>query len=495
MNDNDLEQTNLNTIDALSHISEEINSLQEIDALLKKILGIAIQTLDAERGFILLTDKGREYKIKTAQNIHNDIAMDLTNISNSVVNQALEVADPIVSLDVQRDDRFKGSDSILIKSIKSVASVPLTIKNRVIGVIYLDSKHHKSKFNESSIPFLKAFANQAAIAIENSKLYESLRDENRKLRKEIQRSNRFENIIGSSTAINKVFDIMESIVDSDVTVLIEGSSGTGKELVARALHYNSRRKDKAFMALFCGALPESLLESELFGHKKGAFTGAISDKKGLFEEADGGSFFLDEVSELSPKIQVQLLRVLQEGEIKRVGENHFRNINVRLLAATNKNLYDLVKEGSFREDLYYRLNVIKIEMPPLRERGNDIALLANHFLDKYATINRKDIHGFSRDAMEQLYQHQWPGNVRELENTVERAVILCKKRIIDASDMQIPRGEIKLPVGMKLKDFEEQLVKRTLENNNNNITETARTLGVSRRWLHYRLKEWNDENN
>ncbi|MBD3290003.1 GAF domain-containing protein, partial [candidate division KSB1 bacterium] len=454
-----------------------------------------IQTLGAERGFILLLEDDGSFSVRTARNIADNIAMDLTKISNSVVREALEENESVISYDVQSDDRFVGAESIVLQKIQSVTAVPLTLKQNAIGVIYLDSIHHRSGFTEASLPFLNAFAHQAAIAIENAKFYETLRQENRLLRQEIQGKNKFDKIIGNSPAMQQVFETMDNILNTDATVLIQGESGTGKELVARALHYNGLRKDKPFLALFCGALPESLLESELFGHKKGAFTGATSDKKGLFEAADGGTFLLDEVAELTPKIQIQLLRVLQEGEVKRIGETSIRKVNVRIIAATNKDLYEEMKKGNFREDLYYRLNVIPIKVPPLRERGKDITLLAHHFLDKYAARFNKSLKGFSQEAMQRIMSYPWHGNVRELENTLERAVVMSKDAMIQPADLQLPQNDLELPIGTTLKDFEKQFVLKTLKSTDNNVTETAKILDVSRRWLHYRLKDWGHEEN
>jgi len=250
--------------------------------------------------------------------------------------------------------------------------------------------------------------------------------------------------------------------------------------------------EKPFVALFCGSLPESLLESELFGHKKGAFTGATSDKRGLFEVADGGTFFLDELGDLTPTIQAKLLRVLQEGEIKRVGETQTRKVNVRIISATNKILKEEVSAGRFREDLFYRLNVITLKMPPLRERREDVPLLAHHFLDRYAKENGKALQGFAEAAMEHLRRYAWPGNVRELENTIERAVVLSKGEWLTENDLQLPTNESEpsSAEGLTLEQYERRLVERVLRENGGHITQTASKLGVSRRWLHYRLKEW-----
>src|SRR3989338_2663154 len=262
------------------------------------------------------------------------------------------------------------------------------------------------------------------IIIKNAIEKKSLFDENISLREELKGRYQFSNIVGKSDKIQKVFELIMKVANSKSSVLITGESGTGKELVARAIHYNGDRKDKPFVSISCGAIPETLLESELFGHQKGAFTVDDSDKKGLFEIADGGTFFLDEVSEAPLSIQAKLLRVLQEKEFKRVGGVKNIKVDVRVIAATNKNLRELIAEGKFREDLYYRLNVIPIELPPLRERKEDIQLLANHFIGKYNVINKKDIKGIEPKAMEIIERYKWRGNVRELENVIERAVTL-----------------------------------------------------------------------
>ena len=482
-----------NPLEALSRISQQINSLHEIDPLLKSILHIAMEVMGSERGFILMLDESQKLKLRIAQNMTEEQAVDLSQISQSVLHQVMERGEPIICFDALTDDRFQGAQSIRIQRIQSIMAVPLTIKTRPIGAIYLDSVERRAGFKAETLPFITAFANQAAIAIENARLYAALQEENKILKKQIQQTYSFKEIIGRSQPMQKVYELMESIIDSDITVLISGESGTGKELVARALHYNGPRKDKPFMALFCGALPENLLESELFGHKKGAFTGATADKKGLFETADGGTFFLDEIGDLSIKIQTELLRVIQEGEIKRIGENYLRHVDVRIIAATNKNLDELVKTGQFREDLYYRLNVIKIHLPPLRVREGDVPLLAHYFLDKYAAKSKKQIQGFSPEAIARLNHFHWPGNIRELENTIERAALLTRDIFIQPENLQLPESELKLPEKMSLKDFEKQIVHKTLAENESNISKTAEQLGVSRRWLHYRLKEWQDE--
>lgn len=490
-----MDKENTNTsLQALSEIAQVTNSIQDSELLLEKILEIALETLSAERGFILLksTRTPQGFELKSSRNLTDSQINDLTQLSTSVVHEVFKTGEPLLLFEVQNDPRYGKAESIVIQKIQSIACVPLTLKNKQIGAIYLDSLTQRSKFTKDSLPFLTAFANQSAIAIENARLYQSLREENRHLRQEVQRAHGFDEIIGQSQAIREVFDIMHRVLDSDASVLIEGESGTGKELVARAIHYNGHRKDKPFMAFFCGSLPDSLIESELFGHKKGAFTGAVTDKRGLFEFADGGTFFLDEIGDLSMQVQAKLLRVLQEGEIKRVGENQIRKVDIRIISATNKILKKHIKDGAFREDLFYRLNTISLTMPPLRQRRSDIPLLAHHFLDKFTETRHSNIKGFDQDSLQAVQSYSWPGNIRELENTIERAVLMAKGDLITKEDLGLPIDDAsdELESGMTLKDFQRRLVQKILQEQNDNISEAARILDVSRRWLHYKIKEW-----
>jgi len=304
----------------------------------------------------------------------------------------------------------------------------------------------------------------------------------------------FGSMVGRSRQMQQVFELIARIAQTDITVLIEGESGTGKELVARAIHQSSNRAPRAFIAVNCGALPENLLESELFGHVRGAFTGAVSHKLGLFEEVSGGTIFLDEIGEMSPALQVKLLRFLQDGEIKRVGSNAVLKVDVRVLAATNRHLQTLVHEGKFRSDLYYRLNVIGIQLPALRERPEDIELLAQHFLRKFAGRMRKPVAALSPAALRQLRQYGWPGNVRELENVLERAVALTGSATIDIIDLPAPlreparstNGAARLP----LKEIERQYILDTVTACNDNYDEAARVLGIGRTTLWRKLKNY-----
>ncbi len=342
-------------------------------------------------------------------------------------------------------------------------------------------------------PFERA---QLVRAVSKALTHRALVLENRSLQRRLDELVGTGEIIGESPAIRQVLELARQVAPTSATVLIQGESGTGKELVARALHEGSPRRGRRFIQVNCAALPETLLESELFGYERGAFTGAVARKEGRFELADGGTLLLDEVGDLSAATQAKLLRVLQEGEFERVGGTKTLKADVRIVAATNQDLTALVKERRFREDLYYRLNVITIEIPPLRERKEDIPLLAHHFLRRYAAKNRREITGFSEPALAQLRAYPWPGNVRELENAVERAVILARGTLIDLADLPVTVGQaepasrvVPIPIGMPLDEVEQRLIEETLKLTKGNKELAAKLLGIASRTIYRKLKE------
>lgn len=321
--------------------------------------------------------------------------------------------------------------------------------------------------------------------------------QNRLLKEKLKDKYKSSELVGSTPQMQRIFKTIEDVAPSAASILILGETGTGKELVANAIHYQSDRASMPFVALHCAALSEGVLESELFGHEKGAFTGAIQLRKGRFEMADGGTLFLDEVGEMSLKVQVKLLRILEKGEFERVGGEKTLKVNVRLIAATNRDLEKEVTEGRFREDLFYRLNVITVHLPPLRERRDDIPLLSNFFIIKYTKKYKKEIRGFDPEAMEALCLYHWPGNVRELENVMERSVVLCKKNTITIDHLPknvVPNKEdisaIKIPLGTSLKEAEKEIIKRTLSMTSGSKKEAAKILGISTRKIEYKVKEW-----
>ncbi len=333
---------------------------------------------------------------------------------------------------------------------------------------------------------------------------QSLILQNKELRQRLDERYNFSGLIGNTPEMQLIFKTIAEIAPTAATVLIYGETGTGKELIANAIHCNSDRRDNPFIALHCASLSEGVLESELFGHEKGAFTGAISQRRGRFELADGGTLFLDEIGEMSQHVQIRLLRVLETGSFERVGGEKTLESDVRIIAATNKDLEKEIKEGRFREDLYYRLNVINLRLPPLRERNDDIALLADCFLIKYSQKNKKDIKGFSPQTIRVLNNYGWPGNVRELENVIERAVVMTKTELIEPENLpsnislfmrRTKKKTLSIPFGTTLKEAEKKIILETLQATDGNKSKAARTLDISTRKIEYKLKEWNSRNN
>jgi Nif-specific regulatory protein len=462
---------------------------EDVELLLNTVLRLAVEMMNADSGIILLRE-GEKLISVASHNIPAESAASLVNLSSSVVRQVLTSGIPVLTHDAKSDPRFGDASSIILHQITSIICTPMHFQERVIGVIYLDSRSDRQRFTEENLNFVDTFGRMAAIAVDYARSYRELYREKLLLQSEAERSWSFEEIVGHSPKMHEVFSLVRRVMNSDISVLLEGESGTGKELIARALHYNGQRRDKPFVAQFCGNLAESLLESELFGHKKGSFTGAIADKKGLFEIANGGTFFLDEIADISPTIQTKLLRVVQEGEIRRVGDTESKHVNVRIISATNKSLKSEVEIGKFREDLYYRLNVITIHLPALRERVGDIPLLVQHNLIKFSNKHNVPLKRVSPRAMQALANYHWPGNVRELINTIERSMILSDGDIINVEDLYIPEVELLSQKRRTLKEYEKEVVTRTLDECGNNKTKTAELLGVSLRWLHYKLNEW-----
>ncbi|MES1257379.1 MAG: sigma-54 dependent transcriptional regulator [Acidobacteriota bacterium] len=345
---------------------------------------------------------------------------------------------------------------------------------------------------------LKPFSLDHLTTVVNKALeIRNLRDENRRLKEELGRKYQWDNIVGRSTAMQQIFGTILRVAPTRATVLLAGESGVGKDLIARCIHFHSPRKDRPFVKINCTALPENLMESELFGYEKGAFTGATVSKPGKFEQADTGTVMLDEIGDVPNNIQVKLLRVLQEREFERLGSNKTQHIDVRVVAATNRDLRAALEDGTFREDLYYRLNVVPIEIPPLRERKEDIPYLANHFVEKLIPEMGGRVTGITDAAIDKLMQYSWPGNVRELENVIERSIVMALREKLDAADIRLdmnlrPRqtaGEPGLPEGMSLDQFEQDLIKNALKKADGNKSQAARLLGLTRNALRYRLTQ------
>jgi len=419
---------------ALSTIGQRLASILDLDELMTGILDLAVENVRAERGIIFLGDAVTgELRPECARGMDRESLKEVETYSRSVIQQVAR-GQTLLTVDVGKDPTLSAYKSVVLHEIKSILCVPMRARGKVAGVIYLDTRRGPQLFTDKERAFVESFASQAAIAIENARLFGLMKAENARLQLEAQNRGRFENLIGTSPAMTRLREVISGVLESDCSVLIVGESGTGKELVARALHYTGPRQKKKFVAVDCGALPETLLEAELFGYARGAFTGASRERVGLIEEGHGGTLLLDEITNTTPATQAKLLRVLQENEVRRLGENTPRRVDVRWVAATNADLKGLMAEGRFRQDLYYRLNVVTIEVPSLRARPEDIPLLASHFLRARARDGGAPKRlGPGVDDLLALYA--WPGNVRELENTVERLVVLAPGDVITVEDL------------------------------------------------------------
>ncbi|MDZ7269885.1 MAG: sigma 54-interacting transcriptional regulator [candidate division KSB1 bacterium] len=404
--------------------------------------------------------------------------------SQTVFRRVVESRDAVLSFDVQAEEDYQARQSVVLNEIHAVLAFPLIIQGRVYGIVYFDSRRSRQRFNESTCQFLSLFAPIASLALEQMLRSQEIKRENVVLRHQMARVFQIPAIVGESPPMQRLFELISKVSAADVPVIIMGENGTGKDLVAQAIHNLSARKDKPFLAQYIGNIPATILESELFGYKRGAFTGAHTDKIGIFEAVNGGTLFLDEIGELSIELQIKLLRVLQNQEIKRLGENTVRRVDVRILAATNKDLVALVKSGQFREDLYYRLNVISIVVPPLRERKADIPLLLNHFLQRQKSGRQLR---FSPAALKKLMAYDWPGNVRQLENIVKRAAVLANGEVIESDDIQF--DELEPPFTGTLEEYKNKLILARLQEFKGNKTRAARSLGISLRSLQAKAKE------
>ncbi len=436
----------------------------------------------------------------------NDGGADPVRASRTILRRVL--ADRAALLTANAGEELSSSESILGGQILSMIAVPLWRGDEIIGMVQADNRHSAGMFDENDLEVALLLGSQAALAVDNASLVsrlkvaeERLRGENVYLKKRGEQRMRFENIVGDSPAMKSVLAQLEKVIDTRATVCIYGETGTGKELIASAIHYKSNRADKMFVAQNCAALPENLLESELFGHKRGAFTSADADKKGLFEIADGGTLFLDEMGEMPLSLQAKLLRVLQEGTIRPVGATAEKQVDVRIICATNRDLAAEVEKGRFRQDLYYRLMVFPLQLPPLRERREDIPALAAHFLKRYAEEYRLDLPGFTQESLDALSSYAWPGNIRELENEVQRLTIQAESgHWIEVTDLS-PRlrrveGTVARVAPKKgtLKEMMDQverwLLQEALREHGGNKTRTAATLGITREGLHKKLAKF-----
>jgi len=474
-------------LNALLKISRMVHAVRDPEQLQAQILDLIFEAVPAESGAILLgvTDMQFTSAFARQRGARAGAAM---LVSRTITRHVLEKGVSILGSDVPGNQGLSNVESLVASQIRSLLCVPLTVYEKVVGCVYLQTTNPDLRFDEDHLQLVTAIAGISAVALENARRLQWLEEENLRLANEISLEH---NMVGESPSMKEFYRLLSRVAPTDSTVVIEGESGTGKELAACAIHRNSPRSQKPFVAINCAAIPEGLLESELFGHEKGSFTGAVMQKKGRLESADGGVVFLDEIGELAPALQVKLLRVLQEREFERVGGTRPVSVDLRLIAATNKNLWDAVQRGEFRQDLYYRLNVVTLVMPPLRDRREDIPLLAEYFVGKYSKKFTVRARRISRNAMAYLVNYDWPGNVRELENAIQRALVLCTNDVIQPEDLPESLLEKNLPsevavakYHVAIKDLKRQLIAKAVEEAKGNYTEAARLLGVHANYLH-----------
>jgi transcriptional regulator with GAF, ATPase, and Fis domain len=480
----------LNSYKKLFEFSQKLMEKYELPALLDTLLDVVIQVTNADKGFIVLVESG-EPVVKVARNLrHETISDAVSHLSDSIMARVMKSRTPLIISDALSDAEFKNSLSVVNLRLTSVLCVPMLERGNTLGLIYVGNDNVAQLFDETHLEVLTIFAAQAALLIRNALLVNELQLDNKTLHQRIEQI-RFGEILGSSPPMQEVFRKVQKVAATDISVLITGETGTGKELIAREIHARSARAKGPFITINCGAIPENLLESELFGHARGAFTGAVANKAGRFQSANGGTLFLDEIGEMPLSLQVKLLRALQERVVTRVGDTHAEPIDIRVLTATNRELDVEIKAGRFREDLYYRLNVVHILLPPLRDRGDDIVVLARYLVGRYSPEYGGKVRGLTPQAIAAIRRHRWPGNIRELENRLKKGVVLADKALLGPEDLDFQPEDLPsvLPLNEAKDRFQREYINDILTLNNGNRTKTARDLGVDPRTIFRHLEK------
>jgi Nif-specific regulatory protein len=493
-------------LERLLTIGKRVLAESEVDRVLTTALDGMIEICGAERGMILLLDReSGEPTFEEARNLgRQDIERPEFEISRTIVAKVRAEGHTFWSPNVLDDPTVGSRQSVLRLHILSVICLPIRHEKEVFGLVYLDNRSAKGVFTAETCAVVESSAELISLAAWNALERRRLRGQVEQLSRELRSEYRFDAILGHDPKIVEVLRLVAQVADSEATVLVLGESGTGKELIAKAIHYNSRRRERPFVALNCGALPENLLDAELFGHMRGAFTGAVADSPGWFERAAGGTIFLDEVGEMTPSLQVKMLRVLESGEYSRVGSTTVRRSDARVVAATNRDLGERVRQGEMRQDLLYRLNVLEVTVPPLRERPTDVLLLARHFLDRFNVKHGKDKQ-LSARAEDLLLAHDYPGNVRELQNAIQRAVLVARGPEIEPFDFPeslrvsgagAGGGKGRARVGFRaakrrvIEEFEREYLNRCLRGSDGNISEAARAAGIDFKNFHAKMTRY-----
>ena len=482
-------------LNALLNFSRTLSSIRDVATLQQKVLDVVFEVAPADRAAVLMLEEGSEEFSSILGRYRGSGPEQPIQASQTILNQVIREGVAVLANDVIENESYRAADSLASPNVRSVLAAPMEAQGKLVGVIYLDASSSGVHFDAGLLQLVIALGNIAAMGMQNARHLEWLGGENRRLQQEL---NADHGMVGESQPMRAVLEFISRVAGRESNVLIWGESGTGKELVARAIHANSARVDKPFVAINCAAITETLLESELFGHERGAFTGAVSQKKGKLEVAEGGTVFLDEIGELAVPLQAKLLRVLQEREFERVGGTRPIKVDIRLIAATNRDLKEAARAGSFRQDLYYRLNVVSVRMPALRERKEDIPLLANFFARRFGEKVKRPVVGISPKARACLLRYPWPGNVRELENAIERAVVLGSTELIQVEDLPealveetAAEGDPITALHEGLRQAKKELIERAIEQAGGNYTEAAGILGVHPNHLFRLIKTLN----
>ncbi len=473
-------------------------SIQDLGLFLPMAVDNVIEIANAERGILFIPDGSGKLKPLVGRDSGRKPLLELTGMSKTIPAQVFEHRKPIFLLDTESEKEQVQSASVSLYHLRTVMCAPLRVGERLLGVLYVDSHAKTREYSATDLAIFEAVANYLALTMENLRSAEDLKNRVELRRQALEHENALlraalsarKQLIGACPAMKSLYDNTRKVAPTDATVLVLGESGTGKEAIAHVIHDLSPRSEQPFVVIDCAAIPETLLESELFGYEKGAFTGAVGQKQGKLEMATGGTVFLDEMGELSLNLQVKLLRALEQRTITRVGGIDPIPIDFRLVAATNRNLEEMVKAGKFRQDLYFRLKVVSVTLPPLRDRGEDILLLADHFLSESNTSNGRSVKGFSEGASAAMKNHRWEGNIRELKHRVEQAVILSNNEYLSTEDLNLTQGGGAFRSLESARDlFEKSYVVQGLSRHEYNVTHTAKELDISRQHLQNLIKK------
>jgi len=491
-------------LSTLLDVSQALSGTLNLRSALHRVLEVLAKHHGTVRSMVTLLQENGELRVEASDGLDQSPHGVRYRLGEGIIGKVVESSKPIVVPRVSREPAFLNRAAKrpeLPKVELTFICVPILISRRAVGALGVDLRFKGDRNYDRSVQFYGIVASSIAQAVKIQRLVEEdkkkLLAENTQLRQELRERYDFSSIIGSSGPVRQMYEQMSQVAATNTTVLIRGESGTGKEMVAHAIHYNSPRANKPFVKVSCAALPDSLIESELFGYEKGAFTGAESRKKGRFELAEGGTLFLDEIGDINLATQVKLLRVLQEREFERLGSTETVKVNVRLIAATNKDMERAIAAGTFREDLYYRLNVFAIFVPPLRERKADLLLLVDHFLEKFSQEHKKSIKRISTPAIDMLMSYHWPGNVRELENTLERSVLMCDSQVIHGHHLppSLQTAEAsgtvtRVSLSDAVAGFEKDLIQDALKTTRGNRAKAARLLDTTERVLNYKVRKY-----